>query len=121
MPVRPSIPTIKVTTPDTGIEVELKSYLTYGDNKEIFATIFNDVYVGGEADDKLKTTVSQAQEMIGLTVLKAIVSWNVTEENGTSIEPNKENVEAILTDKDVNFLATQVRSSEDVKKKSVSN
>ena len=103
--IRPKLAQKEVSTP-LGIKVMLRS-LSYGDSKAINAEAFGDTPIGTD----VKITMAQAQEMMTLTVLKAMVSWDVTEEDGSKTPINKETIEEIFTDEDFAFLVGEIKPS----------
>ena len=92
----------KSLTLPSGLEVEIKDSLTYGDQKAIFAEAMGDIIVG----DTPQVTINQAQNMVGVTILRALVKWNLTEAD-KEVPITKENIE-LLSDDDVNFLMQEI-------------
>lgn len=117
MPVRPTIPTKEVKTPDTGITVTVKERLTYGESKSIFAEIFSQVeYDTKDAKPESKVTLPQAQNMTSRTLEKAVLAWDVTEEDGSATPVTLENMEEIFTEDDIAFILNHVKKPDNEKK-----
>lgn len=128
--IRPAIETKQVKTPDTGITVTLKTKLNYGDRKTISNLLLGDIQIDIDGADKndpkgsiglQKIDAVRAQEVSHLTILRSMVAWDVTEEDGSLIPITSENIEEILTEDDATFLSNSIEPDTETKKKSVNN
>lgn len=115
MSFRPKLPTVQVTTPDSAIQVTLKTVQTYGDSKAIYQSVLGSTPLNVDAEaaaPRPTITLAQAQEMIGTTLERMIAGWDLTEDDGTAIPVTKEAIESVLTDGDVNFLMAQIKPAD---------
>jgi hypothetical protein len=110
---RLEIGTKEVTTP-TGILVTLKAKKTRGDSNAIMMQAFGDA----EVSEGLKPKLKDSLEMVDATLQRMIVSWDITESDGTATPVNSDTLGEVLTDDDVTFLMTEIDGKSEDKKKS---
>ena len=117
MPQRIAPETIQAVTPDTGITVRLKSKQSYGDRKSIYSAVFGSLSVNMENPADTKITLEQAYELSSTTLFRSLVSWDLTEEDGSTTPITKASIEESLSEDDVNFLMKLIEvKPEEVKK-----
>ena len=110
---RVEIGTREVTTP-SGIKIVLKARKTRGDTNAIMAQAFGE----SEVSEALKPKLKDSLEMVDATLQRMIVSWDVTEADGTITPINAETLNEVLTDADATFLMGEIDGKPEDKKKS---
>lgn len=110
---RITIPTTDVTVP-SGYTVTFKTVRSYGDAVEIRNRTLGNAPIN-ETGAELVTTVAQAQESVIALLSVMLTAWDVTEDDNTPTLLTEDNMKAIFSDEDVNFLTTAISTKPDPK------
>lgn len=111
---RPVIQTKQITIP-SGFTITAKAKKSYGDSVAIRNKALGEASV---TDGMSSMTFAQANNLIMTTLVVMITAWDVTEEDGTPTPLTEDNMKAIFTDEDVNFLSEKINSESEPDPKS---
>ena len=105
--------TKQIKTPDTGVTLIVKSRQSYADYKAIYRTVFGSVTVNSQPQDNVN--FEQAQAMVDTTLQRMVIDWDYAVD-GVKVPYTFEELENVLTEKDVTYVISALKADETEKK-----